>query len=87
MNLALGVGVERDHVLVEQQSPHALEGVLRPAAIGHVLEEREHAAEPVRSWVVEIVDHPPEQGRGAVEPSMLDPAGMQRRSDHPGGKE
>ena len=76
VDLALGVGVERDHVAVEQQPPDALEGLLRRAAIGHVLEEPQHAAEPVRPRVVEIVDPPPEQVRGAVEPPMLDAARM-----------
>jgi hypothetical protein len=62
-------GVERDHVPIEQQPADARERLLCPAAVGHVLEEPQHAAEAVRPRVVEIVDPPPEQLRGAVEPS------------------
>jgi hypothetical protein len=67
--------------------PDTLEDLLRPAAIGHALEERQHAAEPVWPRVVELVDPPPEQVRGAVEPPMLNPTRMQRRRDLPGGEE
>jgi len=74
VNFALGGRVERDHVPFEQQPPNAFEGLLRPGAVGHVLEELQHAAESVRAWVVELVDPPPEQVRRAVEPPMLDVA-------------
>src|SRR5439155_2915273 len=72
---------------VEQQPPHALEALLRPAAIGRVLEELQHAAEPVRPWVAEIVDPPPKQVGCTVEPPMLDTARVQRRRDISGGEE
>ena len=36
---------------VEQSAPDEVEGLLRPAAIGHVLEELQHAAGS-RPWVV-----------------------------------
>ena len=72
---------------VEQQRPDALEGLLRTAAIGHVLEELQHAAAVVRAGVVEIVDPPPEHVRCAVEPPMLDAARMKRARDPAGAEE